>query len=293
MTHLDLSGRQSSNTQPSPAAETSHGIRNQTLGGLGALAVFAAVIIIGSCSQKSKPAVVQSTQPAPVTLPAAGTTTAPAPPPALAKTGKRRASTLSYRNRDYGISFRFPREYQLRISDAGLANLAAAWAVSTNFVHPGGTTLAAVVLPDNSYPGSNFEAALINVSVSPGMTSRECSQFAFPGTGSGTTPTVVKAGANQFTEVEQLASANHQADARYYHIFRNATCYEFAMAVATGRDKTETGIAKGDRGEVFGKLEKILATVKLPSPAAVSQGQAASSAVWSNGGVQSESHPDF
>ena len=67
MTQLNLSGRQSSNTQQKPTAEhADESIKNQTVGALGALAMFAAVIVIGSCSRSSKPvAVQQPMQPTP------------------------------------------------------------------------------------------------------------------------------------------------------------------------------------------------------------------------------------
>src|SRR4029077_4155352 len=121
MTQLNLSGRQSDNTQQKPAAENAAGnedgsIKNQTVGALGALAMFAAVIVIGSCSSSSKPvAVQQPVQPtAPVSAPAS-TIPTPAPTPAavVAKAKKHRAATVSYVNREYGLSFNFPRTYQL------------------------------------------------------------------------------------------------------------------------------------------------------------------------------------
>ena len=113
MTQLNLSGRQSNDTQQKPAAEPEGGsIKNQTVGALGALAMFAAVIVIGSCSRSSKPvAVQQPVQPAaPVSAPAVNSSPAPAPAPvqAKAKTRKHRAATLSYVNREYGLSFSFP-----------------------------------------------------------------------------------------------------------------------------------------------------------------------------------------
>ena len=82
MTQLNLSGRPSNNPQQKSAAEPEgESIKNQTVGALGALAMFAAVIVIGSCSGSSKPvAVQQPVQPAaPVSVPAV---TPPAPPPA-------------------------------------------------------------------------------------------------------------------------------------------------------------------------------------------------------------------
>jgi hypothetical protein len=305
MTQLNLSGKQSTTTQRGAAEEPSRGITNQTLGALGALGLFAAVIIIGSCSQRSKPAVVQqAVQPsAPVTTPAPSTPVAavPAPQPTPAKNKNRRASTLSYVNRDYGVSFRFARKYQLQTGESAKAAWSAMEVKGTNFVQPGGTTLAAVELPDNSYPGTDFESALISLSIKPGMTANECSQFAFPESDSQPkTPEVVKAGANDFTKVENSDSAStDQTEAEYYHAFRNGTCYEFALAVTTGKDqaKPEAEIAKVDRSEVLARLEKILATAKLPSaeavsPETVSEAPAAGSAVSSSGSAESDTHPN-
>ena len=60
MTQLNLSGRQSNTTQQKPTSELEDGsIKNQTVGALGALAMFAAVIVIGSCSRSTKPVAVQ------------------------------------------------------------------------------------------------------------------------------------------------------------------------------------------------------------------------------------------
>src|SRR5690348_11135707 len=74
MTQLNLSGRQPEPSQQKPAADLEDGsIKNQTVGALGALAMFAAVIIVGSCSRSSRPVAVQQqpVQPAaPVSAPA-------------------------------------------------------------------------------------------------------------------------------------------------------------------------------------------------------------------------------
>ena len=94
MTQLNLSGRQSNNTPQKPAVDHEDGsIKNQTVGALGALAMFAAVIVIGSCSRSSKPvAVQQPAQPTtPVLAPATTVSTpAPTPTPVVAKAKKHR-----------------------------------------------------------------------------------------------------------------------------------------------------------------------------------------------------------
>lgn len=271
MTQLNLSGRQSNNPQQKSAAEPEGGsIKNQTVGALGALAMFAAVIVIGSCSRSSKPvAVQQPIQPtAPVIAPAV-TTPAPAPVQAKAKTKKRRAATLSYVNREYGLSFNFPRNYQLKTANAVQAALPTTEALQMNFVHPGGLMLAAVEMPGNSYPGTDFKSGLVNVSVNPGMTAEACGQFALPEPTKGTEASSpakiedVKIGAIEFHEVENSSATMKQADAKYYHVFSQGTCYEFALGIATDGDVNVEEITPVDREEVFGRLEKILATVKL------------------------------
>ena len=273
MTQLNLSGRQSNNPQQKSAAEPEGGsIKNQTVGALGALAMFAAVIVIGSCSRGSKPvAVQQPIQPAaPVSTPAV-TTPAPAPAPvAKAKAKRRRAATLSYVNREYGLSFDFPRNYRLKTGNAVNAASGPTQPAQMNFVQPGGMTLAAVEMPGNSYPGTDFTSGTINVNVNPSMTSEACAQFALPEPAPGTDASSrvrieeVKIGAIEFHEVENSSSATmKKADNRYYHVFNHGACYEFALGIGTDNDVNVEEITPVDREQVFGKLEKILATVKL------------------------------
>jgi hypothetical protein len=312
MTQLNLSGRPSSDKSQNSTKEPRDGsITNQTVGALGALAMFAAVIVIGSCTGSSKPVVVQQpTQPvAPVSAPAVATPApVPAPVQAKAKSRKRRPTTVSYVNPEYGVSFSFPRQYSLKSGDAAQLSWGDLGPFQMDFVQPGGMTLAGVQLPDHAYPGSDFKSAFVNLSVNPRMTSAACGQFAFPeaktaggtspaGTGEETitasetsgkeskaadkpalsqvegsvrsTNTTVKIGEVEFTEVETSTPvAMQQTDAKYYHAFNNGACYEFALGIATEGGGSVEGVKPVDRQEVFGKLEKILATVKFKPAAA-------------------------
>ncbi len=283
MTQLNLSGRQSNNSQQKPAAEPAGGsIKNQTVGALGALATFAAVIVIGSCSRSSTPvAVQQPTQPvAPVSAPAVAVSAAsPVPVQAKAKPSakRQRAATLSYVNQEYGFSLNFPRAYRLKTEPA----TASTDPLQMNFVQPGGVMLAAVEMPGNSYPGTDFKSALVNVSVNPGMSSDVCARFAFPepvqaaDMSSPAKTDEVKIGAIEFHEVENPGGAMmKQADARYYHVFNQGTCYEFALGIGTDGDANLGEITPVDRDQVFARLQKILATVKF-QPAVMPETQTA------------------
>jgi len=53
-----------------------------------------------------------------------------------------------------------------------------------------------------------------------------------------------------------------QSDSKYFHVFQNGSCYEFALNVTT--DASGDGLVKHvDRDRVFNRLEQILATVKI------------------------------
>ena len=53
-----------------------------------------------------------------------------------------------------------------------------------------------------------------------------------------------------------------QSDSKYFHVFQNGSCYEFALNVTTVA--SEDGLTKHvDRDKVFNRLEQILATVKI------------------------------
>jgi hypothetical protein len=282
MTQLNLSGRQSNNTQQKPAAEQDGSIKNQTVGALGALAMLAAVVVIGSCSSSKPVAVQQPVQPtAPVSAPAATVPTpAPVPAPVVAKAKKHRAATLSYVNREYGLSFNFPRTYQLTTgsttaltsktsSETQIASVTTE-PLPMNFVHPGGVALAAIEMPGNSYPGTDFKSGSLHVSVNPGMDAEACAEFASRESSAATHPSIpvkieqVKFGATEFHEVENNTDViTKQADAKYYHAFNNVACYEFALGIATNDDGKVEETTPVNRQAVFARLEKILATVKL------------------------------
>ena len=61
---------------------------------------------------------------------------------------------------------------------------------------------------------------------------------------------------------------NRQSDTKYFHIFRNGGCYEFALNVTTMAHETEGAMKHVDRDKVFNRLAAIMATVKIVPVAA-------------------------
>ena len=61
---------------------------------------------------------------------------------------------------------------------------------------------------------------------------------------------------------------NQQSDTKYFHIFQNGGCYEFALNVTTMAHETEGSMKHVDRDKVFNRLAAIMATVKINPVAA-------------------------
>lgn len=182
------------------------------------------------------------------------------------KVVKKRPSVVTYNDRNNGVSFRYPRKYALKTGDKVKVDVAPSEAVPMNFVQPGGVALAAVELPKTSYPGTDFASAFFHISVNKTLTASECDQFAFPTPPENSPVAVnkVKFGETEMTEIEDFnGEALQQADVKYYHLFNNSGCYEIALGLGTAGLGSEDGIKPVDREEVFHRLEKILASVKI------------------------------
>jgi hypothetical protein len=179
---------------------------------------------------------------------------------------------VTYADQSYGVSFQYPRKYTLKSGEKS-NDLGDSQVVDMDFAQPGGVTVAGVELPQGSYPGTDLKAAFFNVSVNKNLKAEECEQFALPeSTGeekSNFQPEKLSMGGMDLQEVEDITREDVKwADAKYYHVYQNGACYEFALGLTTEGGGTDDGSAPVDREDVFRRLEKILATVKIKQDAA-------------------------
>jgi len=181
---------------------------------------------------------------------------------------QKKAPTATFADPVNGISFRYPKTYVLKTGNEPSLDLAGMGPLQMNFTQAGGSTVAAVELPKNSYPGTNFSSAFFGVSVNPELSETECSQFAFPITlhpeNEPGTPSKAKIGGNEFSMVEEFNSDKSEKDPnmKYYHRYENGNCYEFTMGVST-MASTSDDVKPVNPQQVFKKLEQIMATVKI------------------------------
>jgi hypothetical protein len=261
MTNLDINRKQGNGNEKLKQIE-GDGWTSIYLPAICAGIIMTVVLFVAiACSKKSDSSANRISAPAEsAASSAAPTTTATAAAPqAPKKIKKHRPVNATYVNGTYGVSFSYPRKYSL-----AAGNGKALAPVQTSFLKPGAVQIAAVDVPDDSYPETDFSSALLNVSVNPVMSAEECSQF-IPATNDkeAAKPSTVKLGPNEFTALEQMnGEMTHQSDLKYYHLFKNGACYEFALDVETSR-KADEDLAQVDRMKVFQKLQKVLATARI------------------------------
>jgi len=234
------------------------------------LAVFMLLQTSGCSKGSSQPAAIAAPTPppayqTPVVTTSIVATPAPTPQKAQPKPKPKKVATSAYANSAYGLTFRYPKYDSLKEANKANPEWAGLGPVEMNFVQPGGALVTSVELPQTLYAGTNFTSAFFDVSVNPKLTASQCEQFAFPEdhpADAPLKPVTAKIGPTEFNVTEGFAGDDaHQADARYYHIFRNGMCYEFMLGLETS--DAEAGSKPADRDQVFRKLNWILSTVKI------------------------------
>ncbi len=234
-------------------------------------AILGLLVAMSACSKQSpKPPLAGISSPAAspataATAPVATTTAIAAP---AKKTPKKRPANVTYSEPNFGVSFRYPRKFVLTSGDEALPQFAGLGDASMNFVEPGGVAVATVELPGGSYPGTDFASAFFNVNVNRSVTEQECGHFAFVDShnvnGAPVDAEKVKIGSTDMATTSNFsASAMTQTETQYYHSYNNGACYEYILSVGTAGYGTKDGVEPVNRDQVFAKLDKILATVKV------------------------------
>jgi hypothetical protein len=248
--------------------------RQQKLAMVAGFAILGLVLFVSACSkQSSKAALVgvssrASTQATPAVAATALTATDPVPTAPEKRFSKKRPANVTYSDVNSGVSFLYPRKFALTSGDKAQPQLAAVGDAPMNFVETGGVTVSTVALPADSYPGTDFASAFFTVNLNRDISEQQCNHFAVVDTSNADGEPVdaerVKIGANDMEMTSNFyASTIQQAEAQYYHSYKNGACYEYVLGLGTAGFATEGGIEHVNRDEVFARLERILATVTV------------------------------
>jgi hypothetical protein len=282
-TQLNLQNKSDSNPQSNTSRPEFIG--KQTIA-LFAGAVLASALVGGllletsGCSRENDTAVAIQRPITPASSPApmqAAPAPTAAPAPVAKKKVVKKPTTALYADKNYGVTFTYPKRYTLKSLDPTKPD--ATQQAAMNFIQPGGVDVVTVELPKHSYPHTDLASASFKVSVNPTLTAEQCSQFALLRPASTDQPAIVpaklKLAGMDLASVEAISGPEtSQSDAKYYHSFVNGACYEFALGLTTqaqAKDKdaephdNEDPASSVDRTAVFRRLQNILATVKIES----------------------------
>jgi hypothetical protein len=269
------------------------------IGAVSLAALLVACSITVGCSNDTPKATSANSQ-IPLTPPQTMASNLPVPEvskPAVKKVQKKRPATKMYADKTYGVSFEYPKKYEIEIGDKA-KDLLASGAVTAKQV---GEVLAAVELPGTVFPDTDFAGAFFSVSVDKGVTAEQCggalekkavvteptpaadtpveTKQEVSSTGTSETQPVMEDQSKRILGDSELHATEivtgegaRQSDAKYFRTFQNDACYEFTLNVTTvGND--DATMKHVDRDRAFDRLEKILATVKIvptlaePAPA--------------------------
>jgi hypothetical protein len=233
--------------------------RQQKLAMMAGFAILGLLLAISACSKQSpKPALVGASSPI-------------APASSWAATAPETATTVAVSPAPNSTAPDSPAHKKAQPKLAGLGD------VAMNFVQLGGVAIATVSAPNGLYPGTDFASAFFNVNVNRSVSEQECEHFAFVDTrnadGEPVDAEKVKIGSSDMERTSSFSgSALTQAATHYYHSYENGACYEYVLGLSTAGYGAQEGIEPVNLDEVFARLEKILATVKI-NPGQVDAGK--------------------
>ena len=191
----------------------------------------------------------------------------------------KRASVRTFKDADAGVSFLYPRKAVLKAGEKAEKDSTSQDRLPMSYIGPGGLAIASVELPSKKDEIGN----LFLLNVNEELTADQCSQFPTDSQigseesspdGSGNQQPISTTGLKtsfRGVEYSQLDKQNDQSVIRYYHRFvpgasaDKGVCYEFGMLVNAEPKQDGDAASQSEHKDVFTKLERILATVKIES----------------------------
>ncbi len=232
------------------------------------LATLGAVIAASACTSNPKPPAAVSQPASGSVRPVAMAVTEPAGPKTVAVAEvskpsvvtKPAAKLLTYRSRDYGISFVYPWQYSY-VNAKTIANGDTSLRPKPDG-HEGQFTLARVEVPKGFYPDTDFKSGYFLLSLNQDMSEQECTSSLSADPAKLQMETI---NGVDFRWTEQASGGRGSASkTRNYVAFSNDTCYEMELGVKTEND----GLAREiDPDQVMHRLNAILKTVKIDTGA--------------------------
>jgi hypothetical protein len=209
-------------------------------------------------------------------------------PQRLTKPAARESALATYSNPEYGVSFRYPRNFALLDDDADDVAVDAdaaevegdleAGTLQPNssirsreeleHEEPGAALVASLIVPDDAYPNTLFAGGSVQFAVNRYQTAGSCRQSLLSRLGDSNG----RSGASVIQGVEFSWIDNDEGDGsteffeRDYAGFSHGACYEFFLRVGVSSPDDAGEGRPPDEKKILGHLEKIVASLQFESP---------------------------
>ena len=209
----------------------------------------------------------------------------------VAKHPQRDSALATYRNLEYGVGFRYPRNFELQEefepgSTESLERLTGQ--------QSGAIPVAAVLISNDAYPNTTFRGATLQFVVNPMVPPEECQSFAVPShpdprdsAGASTISGILF----HWRQSGDFASPMNYST-RVYTAFFHSACYEFYLEVTDSVSMVpDPGEKPADTARILHHLEKIVSSLQIHPPAPAALPKPAPSV--HDVDVDSLAHPNF
>jgi hypothetical protein len=246
--------------------------------------VIAGAAGLAGCS--SKAALPQRKAPEPTV---AGSSVPSRSPERPAKALARESAFSTYSNPEYGVAFRYPRNFALVEQKAPVEQEASMEAndsvesaesqanapeegsgarsqAELESEEPGAVLVASVVVPDDAYPNTTFAGGSLQLAVNRYLTAGSCRRNLVSRLGDSNG----RSGSATIQGVEFAWADSDEGDAstefleRDYAGFANGTCYELFLRVGVGAADAD-GMRPPDEKKILGHMEKIVSSLQFVS----------------------------
>jgi hypothetical protein len=193
-----------------------------------------------------------------------------------AKATPREASFSVYNDPEYGVSFRYPRNYALEEGEPEEPISGVKSQEELADEQPEALLLATVVIPGDAYPNTTFVEGSLQFAVNPSLMPGSCKEVLIDGDSSvgRKTGTLGVQGVLFNWAEETTADAGAESVERDYAGYTNGACYEFFVHVGVGETANSDGLEKpADAKKIVRHLEKIVSSLQWAAKRAVSAGE--------------------
>jgi hypothetical protein len=228
---------------------------------VAALAVgsFAVIGYVGKAAPKAKGTTV---------APLAGIAQRPLEKKPVARPAPRESSSSTYASPQFGVTFRYPRNYPLDegpldevTEDVGGLRSQA----ELESEQPGAILVATIAVPEDSFPNTTFASGSVQVAVNRYLPEGGCQDYPVTRTGDAkaASGTINVDGVPFMWADSDQGEANTEYFERDYAGFANGTCYEFFVRVGTKASSDSPQAKPANQKRILGQLEKIVESLQL------------------------------